>query len=144
MGATCYSEEVGKCSPHTLHHCIFSSLLSSTKPSFVPTETKKRLIIVFSFRPPGLASNSLVSFIVMRQCTRKSMTNTGPSPRNLYIVNLSIADLALCALTIPFTILSLVKKSFIFNTVLYKIMPLVQGANFMVTSGTITAIALDR
>ncbi|KAI5713953.1 hypothetical protein M8J76_008603 [Diaphorina citri] len=92
----------------------------------------------------GLASNSLVSFIVMRQCTRKSMTNTGPSPRNLYIVNLSIADLALCALTIPFTILSLVKKSFIFNTVLYKIMPLVQGANFMVTSGTITAIALDR
>uniref|UniRef100_A0A8D8YBN0 Neuropeptide F receptor n=2 Tax=Cacopsylla melanoneura TaxID=428564 RepID=A0A8D8YBN0_9HEMI len=92
----------------------------------------------------GLASNSLVSFIVMRQCTRKSMTNTGPSPRNLYIVNLSIADLALCALTIPFTILSLVNKSFIFNTILYKIMPLVQGANFMVTSGTITAIALDR
>ncbi|KAL1450026.1 hypothetical protein WDU94_002488 [Cyamophila willieti] len=92
----------------------------------------------------GLASNSLVSFIVMRQCTRKSMTNTGPSPRNLYIVNLSIADLALCALTIPFTILSLVNKPFIFNTVLYKIMPLVQGANFMVTSGTITAIALDR
>lgn len=92
----------------------------------------------------GLVSNCLLCFVVTRQCTHKTMTNNGPSPRNLYIVNLAVADLLLCIVCMPFTLLSLLKRRWTLGPVMCKLVPIIQGSNIMVSSGTITAIAFDR
>lgn len=92
----------------------------------------------------GLISNCLLCYIVTRQCARKTMTNNGPSPRNLYIVNLAVADVLLCVICMPFTLLSLLKRRWTLGQVMCKLVPIIQGSNIMVSSGTITAIAFDR
>ncbi|XP_065224090.1 neuropeptide Y receptor type 2-like isoform X2 [Planococcus citri] len=92
----------------------------------------------------GIIANVLLCFIVVRQCMRKNMTNNGPSPRNLYIVNLAIADMLLCMICMPFTLFSLLKRRWTLGILLCKMVPIVQGTNIMVSSGTITAIAFDR
>lgn len=104
-------------------------------------------ILIFSYAALiswGLISNCLLSFVVTRQCTRKTMTNNGPSPRNLYIVNLAVADLLLCIICMPFTLLALLRRRWFLGSLMCKLVPVIQGSNIMVSSGTITAIAFDR
>lgn len=104
-------------------------------------------VLIFSYAALiswGLISNCLLSFVVIRQCTRKTMTNNGPSPRNLYIVNLAVADLLLCIICMPFTLLSLLRRRWTLGSLMCKLVPVIQGSNIMVSSGTITAIAFDR
>ncbi|BES96119.1 Hypothetical protein NTJ_08928, partial [Nesidiocoris tenuis] len=109
----------------------------------VPT-TEIVIIIGYSvLMTSGVISNALVCFVVARQCARKH-ASAGPSPRNMYIVNLAVADLALCLICMPFTLVSLLKRRWTLGLTLCKIVPAVQGANIMVSAGTITAIALDR
>ncbi|XKL61080.1 hypothetical protein PGB90_008137 [Kerria lacca] len=92
----------------------------------------------------GLISNCLLCFVVTRQCARKTLANNGPSPKNLFIVNLAVADLLLCAICMPFTLLSLLKRRWTLGQLMCKLVPIIQGSNIMVSSGTITAIAFDR
>uniref|UniRef100_T1HXX4 G_PROTEIN_RECEP_F1_2 domain-containing protein n=2 Tax=Rhodnius prolixus TaxID=13249 RepID=T1HXX4_RHOPR len=114
-----------------------------TEKVLVP-DTEIVIIIVYSvLMTSGVVSNALVCFVVARQCARKHH-QAGPSPRNMYIVNLAVADLALCLVCMPFTLVSLLKRRWTLGLVLCKLVPAVQGANIMVSAGTITAIALDR
>ncbi|XP_075238325.1 neuropeptide Y receptor type 2-like [Lycorma delicatula] len=107
--------------------------------------TEVALILVYSvLMTSGVVSNALVCFVVGRQCARKRLSNTGPTPRNLYIVNLAIADMALCLICMPFTLVSLLRRRWTLGLVLCKLVPVLQGANISVSAGTITAIALDR
>lgn len=108
-------------------------------------EVELALIVVYAIIITcGLITNGLLCFIVIRQCTRKSITNNGPSPRNLYIVNLAVADLLLCIVCMPFTLFSLLKRKWTLGLMMCKLVPIIQGANVMVSSGTIMAIAFDR
>lgn len=92
----------------------------------------------------GVVSNALLCFVVARQCSRRTLSNSGPTPRNLYIVNLAIADLGLCVLVMPFTLVSLLRTRWTLGVLLCKLVPVAQGTNITVSAGTITAIALDR
>ncbi|XP_054258645.1 neuropeptide Y receptor type 2-like [Macrosteles quadrilineatus] len=92
----------------------------------------------------GVVSNALLCFVVARQCSRRTMSNSGPTPRNLYIVNLAIADLGLCLLVMPFTLISLLRTEWTLGVFLCKMVPVAQGTNITVSAGTISAIALDR
>ncbi|KAK9501346.1 hypothetical protein O3M35_012082 [Rhynocoris fuscipes] len=114
-----------------------------TEKVLVP-DTEIVIIIVYSvLMTSGVVSNALVCFVVARQCARKHH-QAGPSPRNMYIVNLAVADLALCLVCMPFTLVSILKRRWTLGLVLCKLVPAIQGANIMVSAGTITAIALDR
>ncbi|XP_014242347.1 neuropeptide Y receptor type 2-like [Cimex lectularius] len=114
-----------------------------TEKVLVP-DTEIVIIIVYSvLMTSGVVSNALVCFVVARQCARKHH-QAGPSPRNMYIVNLAVADLALCLVCMPFTLVSLLKRRWTLGLTLCKLVPALQGANIMVSAGTITAIALDR
>lgn len=108
-------------------------------------DTEIILILIYSvLMTSGVVSNALVCFVVIRQCSKKTISSSGPTPRNLYIVNLAIADIALCLVCMPFTLVSLLRRRWTLGVVLCKMVPVVQGANIMVSAGTITAIALDR
>lgn len=92
----------------------------------------------------GLVSNGLVCFVVFRQCGKKNVPSQGPSPRNLYIVNLAFADIIMCVVCIPFTLWALMSRRWTWGLIMCKTVPAAQGANITVSACTITAIALDR
>lgn len=92
----------------------------------------------------GLVSNGLVCFVVFRQCGKKNVPSQGPSPRNLYIVNLAFADIIMCAVCMPFTLWALMSRRWTWGLIMCKTVPAAQGANITVSACTITAIALDR
>lgn len=91
-----------------------------------------------------MVSNALLCFVVVRQCSRRTISNSGPTPRNLYIVNLAVADLGLCLLVMPFTLVSMLRTRWTLGALLCKLVPVAQGTNITVSAGTISAIALDR
>lgn len=85
----------------------------------------------------GVCANMMVCFVV----ARKSQMHT---PRNLYIVNLSISDMTMCAICMPFTLISILRREWRLGSVLCKLVPVLEGTNIMISIGTITMIALDR
>lgn len=92
----------------------------------------------------GLVCNGLVCFVVFRQCGKKNVPSQGPSPRNLYIVNLAFADIIMCVVCMPFTLWALMSRKWTWGLIMCKTVPAAQGANITVSACTITAIALDR
>ncbi|XP_068084812.1 neuropeptide Y receptor type 2 [Anabrus simplex] len=106
--------------------------------SNVSARAEVALIIVYSLLIViGLVANLLVSFVVAR---RQQMHTA----RNLYIVNLTISDITLCLVCMPFTLITILRRQWTLGSVLCKLVPMLQGTNIMVSIGTITVIALDR
>ncbi|CAB3367106.1 Hypothetical predicted protein [Cloeon dipterum] len=85
----------------------------------------------------GLATNVAVIFAI----ARRSKIQT---PRNLYIINLTVSDISLCLVCMPFTLVNLISKQWTMGETLCKLVPTLQGANIMVSTTTISTIAIDR
>lgn len=88
------------------------------------------LIVIYAvLMLSGIVSNLLVCFVVTRQCLRKRKTlgSTGPKSRNLYVANLALADLVLCCICMPFTLITLIQYEWRFGSLLCKLVPVVQG-----------------
>ena len=85
----------------------------------------------------GVGANMMVCFVV----ARKSQMHT---PRNLYIVNLSISDMTMCFICMPFTLISILRREWHLGSALCKLVPVLEGTNIMISIGTITMIAMDR
>ncbi|KAL0277603.1 UNVERIFIED_CONTAM: hypothetical protein PYX00_004836 [Menopon gallinae] len=120
---------------------------NSQRTEILFPEAEIVLIVIYAvLMLSGIVSNLLVCFVVTRQCLRKRITlgSSGPKSRNLYVANLAVADLALCCICMPFTLITLIEYEWRFGSVLCKLVPVVQGTNIMVSAGTITAIAFDR
>ncbi|KAK6621926.1 hypothetical protein RUM44_001733 [Polyplax serrata] len=117
-------------------------LKSRQSDVFFPEIEIVLIVIYVALMTSGVLSNVLVCFVVMRQCARKKVDLQ--KSRNLYIVNLAIADLALCCICTPFTLVTIIQKEWSFGSLLCKLIPVLQGTNISVSAGTITAIALDR
>lgn len=100
--------------------------------------TELILIVIYAFLIiAGLSANLIVSFVV----ARRPQMHTA---RNLYIVNLTISDMTLCVICMPFTLVAILRRQWTLGLTLCKLVPVVQGTNIMVSIGTITVIALDR
>lgn len=96
------------------------------------------LIIIYSLLIGfGVCANLLLCFVVVR----KSQMHT---PRNLYIVNLSISDMTMCMICMPFTLISILRREWRLGSFLCKLVPVLEGTNIMISIGTITMIALER
>lgn len=104
----------------------------------VNKNTEFILIGIYAFLMiAGLSANLVVSFVV----ARRPQMHTA---RNLYIVNLTVSDMTLCVICMPFTLVSILRRQWNLGLVLCKLVPTLQGTNIMVSIGTITVIALDR
>lgn len=104
----------------------------------VSPTTEAVLIAVYTFLIiAGLVTNLLVSFVVAR---RRQMH----TPRNLYIVNLTVSDISLCFICMPFTLVMILRRQWTLGPLLCKLVHVLQGTNIFVSVGTITVIALDR
>ncbi|XP_014255781.1 neuropeptide F receptor-like [Cimex lectularius] len=100
--------------------------------------TEAILIGVYGFLiVVGLLANILLSIVI----ARRPQMHTA---RNLYIVNLTISDITLCLICMPFTLVAILRRQWNLGLALCKLVPALQGTNTMVSVGTITVIALDR
>ncbi|KAK8772071.1 prolactin-releasing peptide receptor-like isoform X2 [Amblyomma americanum] len=85
----------------------------------------------------GVSGNALVCFVVARQRSMHTVTN-------LFIANLALSDILLCALAVPFTPLHQFVGAWPLGAALCRLVPFAQGVSVYVSSFTLTAIAVDR
>lgn len=74
----------------------------------------------------GVVSNVLVCCVVIRQSSHRAAQFGGRS-RNFYILNLALADLALCCICMPLTLHSLLHFHWSMGLLICKLAPVVQG-----------------
>ncbi|XP_076043058.1 neuropeptide Y receptor type 2-like [Oratosquilla oratoria] len=85
----------------------------------------------------GVVGNLMVGWVIWR---KKAMR----TPRNLYIINLTVSDLSMCLVCMPFTLVSLLYKDWALGGFICKLIPVLQCTNILVSTATIVAIAADR
>ncbi|CAH0555734.1 unnamed protein product [Brassicogethes aeneus] len=87
----------------------------------------------------GALGNTLVIISVVRKPAMRT-------PRNMFIVNLAVADLLLCTVTMPLTLMEILTKYFPLGNNLFicKLIGILQATSTYVSTISITAIALDR
>ncbi|XP_003707618.1 prolactin-releasing peptide receptor [Megachile rotundata] len=85
----------------------------------------------------GVFGNALVCFVVARNRRMQTVTN-------LFITNLALSDVLLCALAVPFTPLYTFLGGWIFGRTLCHLVPYAQGVSVYVSTFTLTSIAIDR
>ncbi|RNA39387.1 prolactin-releasing peptide receptor-like [Brachionus plicatilis] len=90
------------------------------------------LIFVF-----GIISNSLIIYSFYSSKNLRTF-------RNIFIVNLAISDILLCSICGPLTLFRYVDLNWKFGRLLCKLGPGLQTANVLVSTLSITAIAVDR
>lgn len=90
------------------------------------------LVILF-----GLLGNLLVCVVVYRNAQLRS-------PRNLLILNLSLCDIIMCVICMPFSLIRMTLKNWPLGEALCKIVPSLQTIDVFVSTFTIVGIAFDR
>ena len=85
----------------------------------------------------GATGNGLVCLVVA--CKPQMRT-----ARNVFIINLAIADLLLCLFTMPFTLTQILFKVWPLGKFMCKMVSSLQAISIYVSTMSITAIALDR
>ncbi|XP_064601122.1 neuropeptide F receptor-like [Liolophura sinensis] len=85
----------------------------------------------------GLLGNGIVCVIVSRKENLRSA-------KNLFIMNLSISDIMMCVISMPFTLLKLTMKNWPLGKIMCKIVPFVHMTDVFVSTATIVAIAVYR
>lgn len=85
----------------------------------------------------GVFGNALVCYVVFRNRAMHTVTN-------VFITNLALSDILLCAFAVPFTPLYTFFGRWIFGRWLCHIMPYAQGCSVYISTLTLTSIAIDR
>ncbi|CAN0007411.1 unnamed protein product [Lampetra planeri] len=85
----------------------------------------------------GVVGNSLVIYLIARYRGMRTVTN-------YFIANLALADLLVNALCLPFTLAYTLTDEWSFGSVLCHLVPFSQALAVLVSTLTLTAIALDR
>ncbi|XP_013087079.2 neuropeptide Y receptor type 2-like [Biomphalaria glabrata] len=85
----------------------------------------------------GLAANIIVIIVI---CQKKTLRST----RNIYILNLSVCDVIMCSVCMPFSLVKLTLKKWTMGSVMCRIVPALATIDVLVSTLTIIVIALDR
>lgn len=85
----------------------------------------------------GILGNTIVCFVVIRNRAMQTVTN-------LFITNLALADILLCAVAVPFTPLYTFTGTWHFGSLLCHIFPFAQGCSVYISTLTLMSIAIDR
>ncbi|XP_053213036.1 neuropeptide Y receptor type 1-like [Panonychus citri] len=109
----------------------------SSNQKLDPLLEKTLTFIWIFFITTGLISNSILIIVIM-------FSRNLQSPNTLLLCNLFIADVTYSLLSMPFTLATILHRSWPLGTVLCKAVPFIQTNTAFVTAGTVTAIAIDR
>ncbi|XP_067125318.1 G-protein coupled receptor 83-like [Centruroides vittatus] len=106
----------------------------------MPTEMTREAVIIFFYSliiVISIFGNSLVCNVVCRKWRFKTSTQ-------IFIINLSISDLLMTVLNIPFNLARVFLDNWPFGRIMCVFVPLVQVASVYISTFTMTCIAYDR
>ncbi|XP_053639908.2 neuropeptide Y receptor type 6-like [Cherax quadricarinatus] len=113
-------------------------IISDTQAGYLDVVTQVVFIVCYiSLILFGVGGNMMVGWVIWRKRTMRT-------PRNLYIINLTMSDLSMCLICMPITLVGLLHKNWGMGSLVCKLVPVLQGANIMVSTSTVVAIAVDR
>ncbi|XP_037794939.1 neuropeptide Y receptor type 6-like [Penaeus monodon] len=123
----------------TLSWSVIMSILQETnQKSYLGTTAKVSLIIVYTLLiTVGILGNLIVAFVIGHRPELRTA-------RNVYIVNLTVSDVSMCLVCMPFTLVNLLHKKWSLGNFICKLVPVLQCTNILVSTATIVAIAADR
>lgn len=102
-----------------------------------PTATIVIMTLYVTLIVLGTFGNVMIAFVIVK---RKEIRTA----RNLYVFNLTVSDITLCLICMPFTLAGLMVKNWQLGSVICKLVPFLQCMNILVSTATIVAIAGDR
>ncbi|XP_031785758.1 prolactin-releasing peptide receptor isoform X3 [Nasonia vitripennis] len=126
-------------SSQALNHSQNASVLEPAN-DFITSNLAVRVVIItfyVSIFLLGLFGNALVCFVVARNRQMQTVTN-------LFITNLALSDILLCALGVPFTPSYTFLERWVFGDSLCHLVPYAQGVSIYISTLTLTGIAVDR
>ncbi|KAA0195326.1 hypothetical protein HAZT_HAZT002919 [Hyalella azteca] len=117
---------------------VYNIVKENNKESYLGPTAKVIIMVAYiTLIVLGTAGNILVGLVIAR---KHEMRTSG----NLYVINLTISDITLCLICMPFTLASLMKKNWELGSFICKLVPVLQCTNILVSTATIAAIAADR
>ncbi|KAF2362076.1 G protein-coupled receptor rhodopsin-like [Trinorchestia longiramus] len=117
---------------------VYNIVKENNKESYLGPTAKIIIMVAYiTLIVVGTAGNILVGIVIAR---KQEMRTAG----NLYVINLTISDITLCLICMPFTLASLMKKNWELGSFICKLVPILQCSNILVSTATIAAIAADR
>ncbi|XP_063697591.1 cholecystokinin receptor type A-like [Culicoides brevitarsis] len=81
--------------------------------------------------------NSLVILTLVQNKRMRTITN-------VFLLNLAISDLFLGVFCMPFTLVGMILRNFIFGEIMCKLLPYLQASSVAVSSWTLVAISVER
>ncbi len=85
----------------------------------------------------GIIGNASVVYVTLSNKTLQTI-------QNFFILNLSVAGIFVCILSVPVTPITNTYKEWYFGKLMCHLIPWVQGTSLFISTFTLTAIAIDR
>lgn len=119
---------------------IITTTLEPMEPSLLVTQPYltgfliSLYVVIFLI---GVFGNSMVLYVVLKYRTLQTITNK-------FIACLSLSDLLLCLFAIPFTPMNALHTTWVFGSIMCKLVPMVLALSVFVSTLTSVVIAIDR
>ncbi|CAK5031496.1 unnamed protein product [Meloidogyne enterolobii] len=85
----------------------------------------------------GLLGNLAIVLLTLRCSHLRSV-------QNIFILNLALSDVIVCLLSLPFTLVTNIFKEWLFGSAICHLLPMVQAVSVLVSTFSLSAIAIDR
>ena len=104
-------------------------------------EPRAKLIVIIAYIlliVLGTLENVVIAIVLIIKRQEKR------TAANIYVINLTISDITLCLICMPFTLIKLTRINWQLGSLLCKLVPVLQCTNILVSTATIVTIAADR
>lgn len=126
-------------SPEELMLLMREMKRSAEKEHTFPYSTRVILITLYTLMAlVGASANLFISVVIL--FSKKLLRN----PSNVLVLNLMMSGILMSIFCIPFTLMSVTNRSWIFGSFLCKMIPSLQSTSIFVCSATIAMISVDR
>uniref|UniRef100_A0A7E4VFC8 G_PROTEIN_RECEP_F1_2 domain-containing protein n=1 Tax=Panagrellus redivivus TaxID=6233 RepID=A0A7E4VFC8_PANRE len=85
----------------------------------------------------GLLGNAAIMYLTLRNRHLQTV-------QNIFILNLAMSDIIVCLLSVPITPVTNVSKTWFFGSYICHLLPFVQAVSVVVSTFSLSAIAIDR
>ncbi|TMS38753.1 hypothetical protein L596_005405 [Steinernema carpocapsae] len=94
-------------------------------------------ILYFNLFVLGIVGNVLIVILTLRHRHLQTV-------QNIFILNLAISDVIMCLLSLPFTPVTNIYKTWLFGQIICHLLPFAQAVSMFVSTISLSSIAIDR
>ncbi|XP_062849332.1 cholecystokinin receptor type A [Trichomycterus rosablanca] len=122
-----------------LSECENASDTGTSQPAHEPKDINQtvRIVLYCVIFLLSVLGNSLIITVLVRNRRMRTVTN-------LFLLSLSVSDLMLCVICMPFTLIPNLMKNFVFGSGICKVATYFMGISVSVSTFNLVAISLER